>query len=146
MTTVFLIHCSATAVMVGVIWFVQLVHYPLFDRVEPAKFPRFEADHQAGTFRIVFPAMAAELVTGIWLCAQRPAAVPAGAAWLGLGLIAVNWASTFFVQVPLHRRLAGGFDAAAARRLVTTNWLRTFAWSLRGLLLFWLAGRLVRGA
>ena len=29
---VLLVHLAATLVMVGVIWFVQIVHYPLFSR------------------------------------------------------------------------------------------------------------------
>ena len=29
-------------------------------------------------------------------------------------------------------------DAAVLKRLVRTNWLRTAAWSLRGLLVFWM--------
>jgi hypothetical protein len=39
------------------------------------------------------------------------------------------------LQVPLHTRLARGFDPAAHRQLVRTNWLRTLAWTLRALLL-----------
>jgi hypothetical protein len=50
--------------------------------------------------------------------------------------------STFAVQVPLHARLAAGFDPQAHRRLVLTNWWRTAAWSLRSLLALWILGRL----
>ena len=49
------------------------------------------------------------------------------ALFLPAGLVAVNWHSTALIQVPLHRRLAGGFDPSAARRLVVTNWWRTAA-------------------
>jgi hypothetical protein len=34
----------------------------------------------------------------------------------------------------MHRRLEQGFDLAAHRQLVRGNWIRTIAWSLRGLL------------
>ncbi len=63
------------------------------------------------------------------------------AGWRGSGfaaslvLLAVSWVSTFAVQVPLHRKLAGGFEAADHRRLVVTNWVRTAAWTLRAALL-----------
>jgi hypothetical protein len=58
---------------------------------------------------------------------------------VGAALIAVVWLSTAFVQVPYHRRLEQGFDAAAARALATSNWIRTFAWTARGgLVLAWL--------
>jgi hypothetical protein len=49
--------------------------------------------------------------------------------------LAVVWISTAMVQVPLHDRLSGGFDALAHRRLVSTNAWRTTAWTLRGLAL-----------
>jgi hypothetical protein len=57
----------------------------------------------------------------------------------GLGLTLIIWASTFFVQVPLHDKLAGGFDSDAHRLLVNTNWIRAVAWSLRGIIVFYFA-------
>jgi hypothetical protein len=55
--------------------------------------------------------------------------------WLlaSLPLLALIWISTGFVQIPLHNTLTSGFDAHAHRRLVTTNWSRTAAWSARGI-------------
>jgi len=54
--------------------------------------------------------------------------------WMGVGLLAVIWLSTALVQVPLHQRLGSGFDADVHARLVTSNWIRTVAWTLRGAL------------
>jgi hypothetical protein len=50
--------------------------------------------------------------------------------------LASNWLSTWVVQIPLHNCLAAGFDSEAHRRLVKTNWMRTAAWTLRGVCLF----------
>jgi hypothetical protein len=44
----------------------------------------------------------------------------------------VIWASTALWQVPAHRRLEHGFDPRVHGRLVSTNWVRTAAWSARG--------------
>ncbi|MEM6553254.1 MAG: hypothetical protein AAF750_14150 [Planctomycetota bacterium] len=55
-------------------------------------------------------------------------------AWVGLGLLAVVWGSTVLLQIPLHQRLCEAADAGAAERLVGTNWVRTAAWSGRGVL------------
>ena len=55
-----------------------------------------------------------------------------------LVLVGVIWLSTIFVQAPLHGRLGGGFDAGLHRRLVVSNWVRTVAWALRGLLVLWM--------
>ncbi len=54
---------------------------------------------------------------------------------VALGLMAVSYGVTAFVSVPLHERLTPSFDAEAHRRLVSTNWWRTAAWTLRGLVL-----------
>jgi hypothetical protein len=49
--------------------------------------------------------------------------------------LAVVWASTGFLQIPLHQKLTQGYDIATLDRLVLTNMWRTFAWTLRGLCL-----------
>ncbi len=49
-------------------------------------------------------------------------------------IMGVIWFCTWLWQVPAHRRLEHGFDAATHRRLMRTNWVRTIAWSARGIL------------
>jgi hypothetical protein len=127
-------HAGATLFMTGVIWFVQVVHYPLFARTGVVGFADYERDHARRTGWVVGPAMTLELLLALALAARGGMA-----AWAGLALLAVIWLSTALVQVPLHRRLQGGFDAAAHRRLVRTNWLRTAAWTLRAALALRLA-------
>ncbi len=52
----------------------------------------------------------------------------------GALLLALVWFSTFLIQVPCHETLAVSFQAQVHRRLVATNWIRTVAWTLRGML------------
>ena len=121
-----LAHAAATLFMTGVIWFVQVVHYPLFGRVGAAEFAAYEREHARRTGWVVGPAMLIELALALALAARGGVL-----AWTGLALLAVIWISTAFVQVPLHRRLERGADPAAQRRLVGTNWIRTTAWTAR---------------
>jgi len=130
---------AATLFMTGVLWFVQVVHYPLFSMVGRSVFPTYEERHAALTTRIVGPPMLVELATAVLLFWIRPTAVSTVSLSIGLALLAVIWLSTALVQVPCHAALKRGFDAAAHRRLVWTNWVRTAAWSLRGLLVLWMA-------
>ena len=143
-SVVLLVNLAATWFMAGVIWVVQLVHYAQFDGVGAEEWAAYHRRHTAGVTFVVGPGMLIELVTAAWLCAQRPRGVPIWAAWLGLGLVVLLWVSTAAVQVPLHNRLAGGFDAEAARRLVATNWFRTAVWTGRGILVTWMAWRAMR--
>ena len=142
MSPVFLAHLGATLLMAGVIWMVQLVHYPLFAGVGAEGWTAYEAGHQAKITLIVGPLMLVELATAIWLVVDRPAALPAWAVLGGAALVGVIWASTAFLQVPLHTALSAGFDADAHTRLVATNWVRTVAWTLRGGLVLWMTARL----
>ena len=118
--------------MVGIIWFVQVVHYPLFSRVGTAGFSAYSDAHSRLTTYVVGPPMLIEAATAVILVFVRPAVVPVYLVWIGLGLLAVVWLSTALLQVPRHTKLGLAFDSAVWTGLVSTNWVRTAAWSLRG--------------
>jgi hypothetical protein len=42
-----------------------------------------------------------------------------------------------------HNRLASGFNEADYHKLVNSNWIRTVLWTARGILLTYLASRLM---
>jgi hypothetical protein len=129
--TLLLIQLIATALMTGIIWFVQIVHYPLFGLIPAEGFTRYEQAHTVRTGLVVAPLMILELASASSLPLLRTpmAFTPI---YLGaLGCLAVIWASTFLIQVPLHGALEKRHDQSAINRLVTTNWIRTILWSLR---------------
>jgi hypothetical protein len=53
MDTVLLVHVAAAWAMVGLIWFVQLVHHPLFSAVGSSAFTGYEARHMRRTTWVV---------------------------------------------------------------------------------------------
>lgn len=142
METVLLVNAGATLALAGLIWFVQVVHYPLFAQVGSTEFARYEAAHVRRTGFVVVPLMLTELVSGIALVISVPAGVSAGLASAGLALIALIWLSTFALQVPQHRALERGFNPHAQRLLVRTNALRVALWSARGILVLVMAASL----
>lgn len=142
-TALVLIHFAATWLMVGLIWFVQIVHYPLFNRAGAPGFVEYAREHQRLTTYVVVVPMIVELLTAAALAALRPRGLDAGLIWAGLALLAVIWASTAFLQVPQHQDLLRGFDDIVHGRLVATNWIRTAAWSARGILSLVMVMRLV---
>jgi hypothetical protein len=125
------LHVAVTGYLTGLIWVVQRVHYPLFRRVSSAEFAASHHEHTRRITVVVAPAMLLEAGTAVWIALRPPAGVAAALSWLGLALVVVIWLSTTFVQVPLHRRLASGFESGAHRALVRGNWIRTAAWSAR---------------
>lgn len=124
------LHLVATAFMTGLIWFVQVVHYPLFQQVPDDRFEHYQAQHMNLTTRVVAPAMLIELVTSALVLIRTPESLQ----WTALLLLGLIWLSTAILQVPCHQRLCQGFCLVTARRLVATNWIRTIAWSLRTIL------------
>ena len=67
MKLILLTQVFATLFMVGLIWFVQIVHYPLYANVGREQFPEYEALHNRMTTWVVGPAMLVELVTAVLL-------------------------------------------------------------------------------
>lgn len=128
------IHVAATWLMLGLIWTVQLVHYPLMRHVAPASWGHFHRAHCQRITRIVAPAMLIELGTAVLLFLAPPPSVPMWTLVVGGGLLVAVWGTTAFVSVPLHDRMRDGFEAPCHARLVQTNWLRTAAWSGRGII------------
>lgn len=126
-----LVHAAATWALVGLIWVVQIVVYPALALVEKEGFGDYHAAHSRHITWVVGPLMLMELATALVLLAT------VGGGWVfgsSLALLALVWVSTGFVQVPLHQRLALARDVALIRSLVRTNWIRTVAWTLRGVL------------
>ena len=128
----------STLGMLGVIWFVQVVHYPLFAEVGAPQFPTYERLHQLQTTLVVAPLMLLELSTSIALLGISPYGPARWLCTAGLALLAIIWASTYWLQVPAHQQLSQKFDASVHRFLVRSNWIRTVAWTVRSLLVCWM--------
>lgn len=129
-----LAHFAVTCALVGLIWTIQIVQYPLFDRVGRDAFPVWHAAYTSAITRVVAPLMLVELAGALWLLGVEDHREPAFLA--SLAPLALVWIATAFVQVPLHGRLARGLDPASHCRLVRSNWLRTLAWTARAGLLY----------
>jgi hypothetical protein len=128
------VHLLVTAALAGLIWTIQLVHYPLFDLVDRSRFTEFEASHSSRISFIVGPLMGVELLCALAIVWKLPMEVSRGLAWGSLGLLIVVHATTVLCSVPAHSILGQGFDEAAHQRLVVTNWIRTLGWTTRALL------------
>lgn len=130
--------------MTGIIWFIQLVQYPFFSQVGKENFPQYHASHTFWITPVVAPAMILELFTSVFLIVYPPENIDSKLIWLGLFLTLINWASTFFLQVPMHEKLSQGFDVEAHEFLVNSNWIRTIVWTLRSGLVCYFLWKLVR--
>ena len=128
-----ILHLIATSVMVGVIWVIQLVHYPSFHFVELKQYTTFQRFHMARISYVVIPAMLTELFTLILIVIsmdQIDILVVASAI-----LLIFIWLMTAVFFSGVHQKLTLGYDQTVVDKLVKLNWGRTLLWTLRLLLI-----------
>lgn len=128
-----LTHSFATWVMVGVIWFVQIVHYPLYKNIKEG-FQGYERMHLRRTALLLTPILILEIVTAIFLVGCAPEGIILKLAAYNLVILILIWITTLLFQISQHQKLAIRFSAHQHRLLLLTNWIRVVLWTLRGLL------------
>ena len=141
-----------TAFLVGLIWFVQIVHYPLFKEVGKQNFYEFHLAHTTLTGKVVILPMLLELGFSFWLVwegyeinyalttndVSENMVMRMGNFYLfsiiALLLTISLWILKAWIFVPLHGKLgdiAKGYNLEIIKKLVFRNWFRTVFWSLR---------------
>jgi len=132
MPHIFYVQFCCSLLLTGLIWIIQLVHYPSFHFIEHSKFIEFEIFHSKKITWIVAPLMLIELITAVDLFSKN-----LNNHYFTINLLAILgiWISTFTFSVPLHNKLQNGFSSEAIDKLIITNWPRTILWSVKSILL-----------
>ena len=121
----------STSVMVGVIWVIQLLHYPSFHFIDDQKYIEFQHFHMQRISFIVIPAMLTELSSALLLAYFFGSSLTIILLALVLGI----WGITFIFFTNMHHKLTDGYDQRIVDRLVKINLSRTALWSLRLIIL-----------
>ena len=135
MSSILLINIFSAFFATGLIWTIQLVHYPSMRFVSRDKFELFHSFHQLRISIIAMPLMAIELITSIILFMQNIENESSLIFKINLIIVTLIWFSTFFIQVPMHQKLSKGKKNSLIDKLVLTNWFRTVLWTLRSILI-----------
>jgi len=135
--TLLLLNALSTWFMFGLIWYVQIVQYPLFSWIDKDNFGTFHERFQWRTTLVVGGPMVVEAFTSVLLL-WYPPIEDQSLLLMGVGLIFLIWISTAFLQIPCHGELTRGYQPVYHRRLVLSNWVRTISWTLRAMLLTWI--------
>lgn len=120
-------YALATAVYTGFQWTIRVLVYPQFARVGRSDFPAFERSHQRLVSFAVGPLFSALGISALALLARPPVGVARWEALLAIVPVGVILGVTALLAVPLHSRLAGGYDEPAHRRLMTVDSVRLVA-------------------
>lgn len=127
--SILLINIFSSFFLCGLIWLVQLVHYPFFLRADRTQFTEHIRFHGFRISFIVLPVMIAELISSLFLTLYSPDFQTIHL--FGLIVVLLIWVSTFLLQVPQHAKLVVNFDEKAILKLIHTNWIRTILWSIK---------------
>lgn len=127
-----ILHSFCTFFMTGLIWMVQVVHYPLFRFALKQDFKKYHQFHSNRISWVVFPIMTLQVITALVLFLYS---------WNGLSSILLGLSCfTFFITglffVPLHNQLARFPNNQLIDRLILLNGFRTLAWTIQSLILF----------
>ncbi len=127
-------HIFSCFFMTGLIWLVQLIHYPSYKYINPTQFSSYQNFHTTTITFIVGPIMALEIFSGMAILFDQKLNTLSSVNFVGLILI---WLATAFFSVPLHGKLSLGYDQSTIQSLILTNWIRTVLWTLRsGLIIY----------
>ena len=125
---IFVLNLGATLFLTGLIWTIQLVHYPSFHFADREKFKEFHIFHGKRISLLVVPLMIFELISsGILWWESSPLSLNS----IGFYLVIAIWISTAFLSVPAHNKLTSRMDEKAVRFLINTNWIRTLLWTAK---------------
>lgn len=125
-----------TSAMFGVIWVVQIVHYPMFAGIDRTDFADWHAFHSNRITYLVAPLMLAELISSVLMVWMRTDASTIVLCALTIGV----WLATFFFSIPLHDALGVRDQSNRSeliRKLVLTHWIRSILYTSKIALLLW---------
>ena len=123
------IHIVSTSLMVGVIWIMQLVHYPSFNFINVEEYKSFQEFHMKRISLIVIPVMIIELISGVlifWIYQTDNIFFN-----ISLFCLFFIWFLTAILFSKMHQKLTLGYQISIVTKLVNLNWLRTISWTLR---------------
>ena len=126
-------HLIFTSIMTGVIWVIQIVHYPSFHFIDKELYTAFQKFHMNKISIIVIPIMLAELVTGMMLFLDKSSKSPF--LIISFVILVLIWLITGVFFTKAHNELIAGYQELVVNQLVAMNWIRTLLWTLRLLLL-----------
>ena len=144
MTEVALVAClAATLFMVGLTWFVQAVHYPLFVEVGEDRFSTYHEMHSRRVTWVVVVPMVVELVSAVALAIDPPEGLGTLAV-VGAVLAVLAWVVTLAWAAPTHGAIGRrGLEPSLLRRLDRASLVRSWIWTAHGAVLLVIVTRVI---
>ena len=115
------------SILVGVILMTQFINYPLFKSIK-SDFTDYHKKYTERMGYVVAPLMVIELVLVTYIILHHKENLFVIFIFL---LTIIIWASTFFIQVPIHNTLSKKKEKNKIIILNKSNYIRTICWILK---------------
>lgn len=132
---ILLVQVLTTWTLLGILWFVQVVHYPLFRRIKE-NFVQYERANLRKTAALLLPLLFIDLITNVMLVISLEKGPYTFLISFALAMNIITWFSAFFFQIEQHHELSMHFSKNIIHKLVKTNWVSTIAWTVKAALIF----------
>jgi hypothetical protein len=128
-----ILNLITSLMMAGIVWFMQVVQFPLFTTVRPRNFLGYGTHFKFLTAYIMAPMFLLEAIGALGL-AIKFYGHHNGLLIGNLVLFAIAWGATLLYTLPIQNKLTERYVPARIRSLIHYNWVRTLAWSGKGAL------------
>ena len=115
------------SILVGVILMTQFINYPLFKSIK-SDFTNYHKKYTERMGYVVAPLMVIELILVTYIILHHKENLFVIFIFL---LTIIIWASTFFIQVPIHNTLSKKKEKNKIIKLNKSNYIRTICWILK---------------
>lgn len=120
--------------LLGLLWFIQLIHYPLLNRIKEG-FVQYERESLKRATYLTGPLMVFDFVLSLFLIAYENTDILIFFACIHLVLGILYWLWTFLFQLQRHQKLTVGYSKKALGKLITSSWFRLIIWTIKSLVL-----------
>ncbi|MBS1969550.1 MAG: hypothetical protein JSU04_04560 [Bdellovibrionales bacterium] len=126
-----LLHSASAFYMTGVIWFAQVIQYPLLRLVDKDRYKEYYDIHLSRIVRIVLPVIVLQLATAAYLFFDAHYPLWFSGALLTYSIF--NFCYTAYISVSIYREMAFAYSDELIERLLGHNWVRTIVWTMHSL-------------
>ena len=127
---ILIIQLLFSGIILGILWFIQLIHYPLFFKIKE-DFEAYEKEHIKRMTYLIIPLIIPDVFLNVLLTlllVHHPYSLLLA---FSLGFNLMTWLSTLFFQIDQHKQLSCCFSLKTLKALVKTSWIRTVLWTFK---------------
>ena len=131
---IFYTHLLLCIGVTAILWFMQIVHYPLLPYVDAGKWTQFSEKRRMFTTMVIYPLMAFEALTGIALILIATQSKTYGLLATSIVLLIALLIYTLAYLNPQFKKINSPDDVANQQRFLKLHWVRTIGWTIRVML------------